>query len=127
MDAVDGELVSAMNSLVSGNFAGKCRVRAGAQSRITPKNLRVPGNWDVNGREFKWDRSGKSFVVSAMVCHPKSASYSIGTNRHAGKGECGRKVFGVQWHESMGRGCPGRIVLCNGPDARRFLLRHMRT
>jgi hypothetical protein len=100
VDAVGGELVSAMNSLVSGNFEGNAGFELRAEPRVTPKNLEVSRKEDVPGRDFKLDKSGKSFAVSAMVCHPKCASYSIGTNKHADQAECGRSCSGLQWHES---------------------------
>ncbi len=41
VEAVDGELVSAMNSLVSGILQGNARTYSVAQPRMAPKNLRV--------------------------------------------------------------------------------------
>lgn len=50
VDAVCGELASAMNSLVSGNFAGKCTYLQHRAAAINPENLRV--------REMRWFLAG---------------------------------------------------------------------
>jgi hypothetical protein len=71
VDAVDFELVSGWNSLVSGNFAGKMQGRMARAAANSPVIRHFIEKRRVSGRELEGADQGKSFVVSGKVFRAK--------------------------------------------------------
>jgi hypothetical protein len=121
VDAVCGKLVSATNSLVSGNFAGNARIECLAQPRITLRNPRVV----MKNRVFL---AGKlSGRIREKLCRfsdrtpPKIPFYPIGTSKRVGRGK-GGKQFGISGTRRCDAGAviECQLVYADRPGDRRF-------
>ena len=77
MDAVSGELVSAGNSLVSGNFAGKCSCRVPRTAADKPENPKSLIKTRCSAQGILMGGSGKNFAIAAILCWRKSACLTI--------------------------------------------------